>query len=917
MSGGTVLEAVKRRFQESLPTGTDVHAVIAEAMEAFGARTHADAAETSLEAKDPPLFNTEAIVQRYIRPPMLIRDDRVVYTPVPRFPELTAAAVRGVDHLVSSVGRVEFLNHSMRWGGTGFVVKCLPNQRSLFVTNRHVAEIVAKRARDGSGVFMRSSFGVLYGMKIDMREEVDSPQVSRFELEAKRIRYLADLSEPDVALIEIETRGDLSPEPLEMAERAAHDKELVATIGYPAYDDRNDATQMREYFGDLFDVKRFAGGLVMQGAGSLTLRHDCTTLGGNSGSALISLEQKAVVGLHFKGEFGIENGAVGVETLKRLLRDGRGTLVTGAALETTLERADGEHPASTFEGRQGYDPNFLGQGLTVSWPTFDDTIFEDLARPSDGLGACPYELRYTHFGLLYSRGRRSPRVTAVNIDGSASVRIKRGDDQWFFDLRIPHEIQLGQGAYRDPQIDRGHMVRREDPNWGPAALLANNDTFHYTNSALQHSSLNQGKTLWQGLENYILGSARTEAFKACVFTGPVLREDDLSLEEGGPQVPAEFWKIVAMEAAEGGLHATGYILSQGDLIREMLSNRRRNEAAEGFELGGYRTFQVAISHIEEVTGLSFGDLSGADPLADIAGLYEAVAGDAVVYRPLETLEDLVLDSRAAVTASTEGQEGTLKAIAKKLDPATANGAPARAGGSELEAPEILDKLLDLQDRNAMDADTLSRLFQAYQATLSEPRTYAEASAPSFESLKAEYERLFESCEIRQERRTEVDRYVAKLRAFETRYRNVGQRMKIPWWFVGVTHALEASFNFQGHLHNGDPLSARTVQVPRGRPLVWNPPNDWESSAVDALTMKGYAGQADWSVARSLYRFERYNGWGYRRSNIRIPTPYLWSFSKHYTKGKFVRDGVYDPQAVSKQCGAAVLLKALNVRQEGA
>lgn len=114
--------------------------------------------------------------------------------------------------------------------------------------------------------------------------------------------------------------------------------------------------------------------------------------------------------------------------------------------------------------------------------------------------------------------------------------------------------------------------------------------------------------------------------------------------------------------------------------------------------------------------------------------------------------------------------------------------------------------------------------------------------------------------------------------------------------------------FTGHLHNGDPLSARTVQVPPGRPQVWNPPNDWNSSAVDAITGAGHAGQSDWSLARTLYRFEAYNGFGYHSRGIF--SPYLWSFSNHYTKGKYVADGTYTPTAVSRQCGAAVMLRTL-------
>jgi lysozyme family protein len=58
----------------------------------------------------------------------------------------------------------------------------------------------------------------------------------------------------------------------------------------------------------------------------------------------------------------------------------------------------------------------------------------------------------------------------------------------------------------------------------------------------------------------------------------------------------------------------------------------------------------------------------------------------------------------------------------------------------------------------------------------------------------------------------------------------------------------------------------------------------------------------------LYRFEANNGFGYRKRSV--ATPYLWSYSDHYDKGKFVADGKYNPDAVSKQVGAAILLKEL-------
>ena len=58
----------------------------------------------------------------------------------------------------------------------------------------------------------------------------------------------------------------------------------------------------------------------------------------------------------------------------------------------------------------------------------------------------------------------------------------------------------------------------------------------------------------------------------------------------------------------------------------------------------------------------------------------------------------------------------------------------------------------------------------------------------------------------------------------------------------------------------------------------------------------------------LFPWEKYNGMGYRPFGV--PSPYLWSFSSIYTSGKYVADGRFDPTVVSKQSGAAVMLKAL-------
>lgn len=183
------------------------------------------------------------------------------------------------------------------------------------------------------------------------------------------------------------------------------------------------------------------------------------------------------------------------------------------------------------------------------------------------------------------------------------------------------------------------------------------------------------------------------------------------------------------------------------------------------------------------------------------------------------------------------------------------------------------------------------------------------NSTDYEILAPEYLDYFSSCVIRPKHQATVDWYSAKIEKGKERYSRLGDRLNgIPWYFIGILHGLEASFSFETHLHNGDSLEQRTVHVPKGRPKNGKPPFSWEESAEDALVMKGYHQQTDWSLPRLLYRFERYNGFGYRPRHV--PTPYLWSFSTHYTKGKYTSDGHFDPNAVSHQCGAAVSLKDL-------
>lgn len=174
---------------------------------------------------------------------------------------------------------------------------------------------------------------------------------------------------------------------------------------------------------------------------------------------------------------------------------------------------------------------------------------------------------------------------------------------------------------------------------------------------------------------------------------------------------------------------------------------------------------------------------------------------------------------------------------------------------------------------------------------------------NFEELKNDYTKLWNSVVITKNPDENVNTIIKN----KSRYESVGI---VPWDVLGCIHMLESSFNFNRHLHNGDPLSARTVQVPAGRPKSGTPPFTWEFSAKDALSDRSIT--SEWSIEYKLYFLENYNGFGYRKYR-KINSPYLWSYTNHYTSGKYVKDGKWDPTAVSKQCGAASVLKRLEER----
>ena len=291
------------------------------------------------------------------------------------------------------------------------------------------------------------------------------------------------------------------------------------------------------------------------------------------------------------------------------------TITAGGQVPGVTSAAAGSDEAVTIDpdyaDRQGYDAQFLGGGAwEVPLPALSEDLTPLAAVNGLATGDPRYVLPYHHFSVVLNKERRLAFFTAVNIDGASGMRLRRAADHWFFDPRVPQDQQAGEQVYDDNPLDRGHLVRRLDPAWGSAAAIAktaNDDTFHFTNCTPQHHDFNAGQTLWAGLEDYILDHADNLRFRVNVFTGPVFAADDDQYR--GIQLPRQFWKVVAMIKQPGDLSVTAYLLSQEQLIKGL------EITTEAFSYGAYRTYQVPVRHIEDITGLSFGPLADADPLS--------------------------------------------------------------------------------------------------------------------------------------------------------------------------------------------------------------------------------------------------------------------------------------------------------------
>lgn len=176
---------------------------------------------------------------------------------------------------------------------------------------------------------------------------------------------------------------------------------------------------------------------------------------------------------------------------------------------------------------------------------------------------------------------------------------------------------------------------------------------------------------------------------------------------------------------------------------------------------------------------------------------------------------------------------------------------------------------------------------------------------SFEVKRVEYDTYWRMMTFDQSKFMPVAK---RLYADLTVYKNLEAKTGVPAAMLMVINEREQSGRLTGHLHNGDPLTARTRHVPAGRPVAGSPPFTFEASALDAIHYEHLDLIKVWTIPVALWFLEQYNGLGYAYKNL--PSPYLWGGTNIQKPGKYISDGVFDPTVMDSQPGCAPLLAAL-------
>jgi endonuclease G len=303
----------KIRATVAPPSGGGLESASVESPIAAAARTGVESVLMNRPPSPDEAAGLEALIIPMLRPAVDIVDGKFDVTHY-LWTHLSSKAEtrKRIEDVVPSVGRIELPgNRQYPYGGTGFVVG-----DGLLMTNRHVAAIFANGLGNRNVVLKTG-----HKAGIDFLHERGRPNGTT--LMVRKVVMIHPYW--DMAILAVENLpADRKPLKLSLADVSDFDGREIAVIGYPAFDPRNDAAEQDKLFDKEYGVKRLQPGQLHGRAQTESFgkvvsaaAHDCSTLGGNSGSCVMDLETGEIVALHFGGRYQDKNFAVPTFELAR------------------------------------------------------------------------------------------------------------------------------------------------------------------------------------------------------------------------------------------------------------------------------------------------------------------------------------------------------------------------------------------------------------------------------------------------------------------------------------------------------------------------------------------------------------------------------------------------------------------------
>jgi endonuclease G len=495
----------------------------------------------------------EAIIHRQLRPALFVIGNTFDRPPAP-WESLGASENREhLERAIRSIGRIELPGNAwVPYGGTGFVVG-----NNLVMTNRHVAELFSL----GLGTRNLQWKGD-HRSGINFRREL-MPTPNVLDIAVKKVLMIHPYW--DVAILEVDGLDALQPT-LSLSIRNPDELEdrKVAIIGYPAQDQRNDLELQNQIFGGVYGVKRLQPGLLKsrRTVSSFNndvnaITHDASTLGGNSGSAVVDVLTGDILAIHFAGIYLDANFAV---PTYELARDSR-VVDAGVNFRGSIEMTN------LWDDR---------------WREADKGV-ESVSTTSSNADAKPHSP-----GESFLQGGTIPIRITVSI---GEPEIRRSSDTSTRTKPVQSEGTFGKLRESENEIDRGmklaSIASLSQPNFAWRAAL--------TGAIASHFAYVDSFETVRAKFMLPLGISTLEMFHIRDTQGFIaLKEDVVLLAFRGTSSPRDWIRDLTLYSTAtelGTLHAGfyhGYMQSRREILRllKAVDASKKKLAVVGHSLGG-------------------------------------------------------------------------------------------------------------------------------------------------------------------------------------------------------------------------------------------------------------------------------------------------------------------------------------------